>query len=193
MADPETWTIDTFHQLLKRGAFTTIDVWPWVYDCILHASLPLYHPIATLIREYVNSIFTFPNITRIPEDKISPLFSGDVTAPITPPQVLMLLYVVCYNEGVLGARSAEAKLGSSATGHREGRKHGAQPSSSFLKSLLCVRIVEPLVDFPARQPGSPVQTRIIISNPPSHARAMVSPGIQSTQPRLSSVSPSAES
>ncbi|RUS20124.1 hypothetical protein BC937DRAFT_86312 [Endogone sp. FLAS-F59071] len=92
--------------------------------------------ICQQVCHYLKCIFTLPNITRIPEAKILPLFDTSFTAPITSAQVLMLLYVTCYNEGVLATRSAELKLGGAAN-PREKRHQGAQSSSCFV-TLSCM-------------------------------------------------------
>lgn len=96
-----------------------------------------------------SSIFTFPNITRIPEAKILPLFDTSFTAPITSAQVLMLLYVTCYNEGVLATRSAELKLGGAAN-PREKRHQGAQSSSCFVTLSCTYHEAATLPPLPAR-------------------------------------------
>ncbi|CAG8536191.1 8893_t:CDS:10 [Paraglomus brasilianum] len=104
--DPEHLSLKVFFQLLKAGTFhkTYIDIQNWIYSQIIQATTPVHPEMGPMLREYASSIFKWNTkgkspITPIPESKIKALFQTTLV-DISASHVLMLLYVLYYNEQV---------------------------------------------------------------------------------------------
>ncbi|CAG8551535.1 3821_t:CDS:10, partial [Paraglomus occultum] len=102
--DPEHLSLKVFFQLLKAGTFhkTNIDIQDWIYRQIIQATTPVHPEMGPMLREYASSIFKWSTkgnspITPIPESKIKALFETTLV-DISASHVLMLLYVLYYNE-----------------------------------------------------------------------------------------------
>ncbi|KAJ3084119.1 Integrator complex subunit 2 [Quaeritorhiza haematococci] len=122
------------------GIEGNLSVRDWMYRQICEASIPLHPLMPDLIKVYVESILETPphsrTITKIPSSDILRVFSSQfspsssyriansgstaVTKKITPAQVLMLFYVLYYNEAVFN------KIKAGATTPTEGGVPGSR-------------------------------------------------------------------
>jgi len=79
---------------------TGSDVQEWIYEKIIHSTLPFQNAMLDLIEEYVDNIFQFPHITAIPEAMISIHF---YTIPryFEPYHIFFFFYILCYSNKIL--------------------------------------------------------------------------------------------
>ncbi|KAI9290387.1 hypothetical protein BC943DRAFT_12907 [Umbelopsis sp. AD052] len=90
--------VEHFYLLLRGHAFENVDISQKVRDYILKASLPINTQLVPLIKEYVNSIFYSPQVHALSEESIADTLSQRVK--VTASQVILLFYVLYYNESI---------------------------------------------------------------------------------------------
>ncbi|KAL1932240.1 hypothetical protein VTP01DRAFT_9296 [Rhizomucor pusillus] len=99
-----SFSIDSFYELLRaRVSLDSTDYGTWLLQCIKDAELPVSHVFGPAIREFVSSVFTEQRVRKIPEEALYAYFQDIST--ITPVQVLLLLYILMYNEAVIAYKS----------------------------------------------------------------------------------------
>ncbi|KAK9762218.1 hypothetical protein K7432_012268 [Basidiobolus ranarum] len=101
IAEAESLALTCFNQLLNTRVFQTygFDIRNWVYQRIIEASLPVSPLLVELIQEYSSSILSTTTISKIPEKELRNIFSE--SGPISQKQVLLLLYILSYNQNVI--------------------------------------------------------------------------------------------
>ncbi|KAI7897292.1 integrator complex subunit 2 [Mucor mucedo] len=101
------FNLDSFYQLLKGRVSHNIDYTKWLLDCMTHATLPIHPKFSLVIREFVLSTFMTSTCQKIPNDIVQSYFQD--VGNITTTQILMLLYVLQFNDYVIAFRT-EPKL-----------------------------------------------------------------------------------
>ncbi|KAG9295808.1 hypothetical protein G9A89_009037 [Geosiphon pyriformis] len=108
-SDPEHLSLKCFYHLLKAKVFhnSNMDIRDWMTRQICGATIPVHERMGPLLQRYAESILDrdeknprqFSPITKIPEKELIRLFQEEMLE-VTPAHVLMLMYVLYYNNRV---------------------------------------------------------------------------------------------
>ncbi|ORY95852.1 integrator complex subunit 2 [Syncephalastrum racemosum] len=102
MARHDSESLESFSQLLKARIFYgNVNYAEWLLNSMVNATLPIQPGFVHAIREFVSSVFVVDKVDRIPEETILPYFDESDTRQPTPTQVLLLFYIMSFNETFL--------------------------------------------------------------------------------------------
>ncbi|KAG2173288.1 hypothetical protein INT43_004662, partial [Umbelopsis isabellina] len=128
--------VDHFSQLLRGHALQHVDISQRVLEYIMTATLPINTQMGPLIKQYVQSIFHSSDVNALPEALIADTVRQRTV--VTPCQVLLLLYILYYNESIPSELLNE---------------HQGKPSAAESNTIIC----DPL-EIPIKHVLSHVET-----------------------------------
>ncbi|KAI8092453.1 integrator complex subunit 2 [Gilbertella persicaria] len=150
----KSFDLDSFYQLLKARVFHNIDYQTWLLNSMNDATLPIHPKFSLVIDEFVQSIFLTDQCQKIPEEIIQPYFDDCTT--ISPTQILVLLYILTFNDYIIAFRTEPKLVALSSNNSIVQEEY-----SNELLDRIPIRYILDYVELQARQPYKAIYSDLL--------------------------------